>query len=87
LDPSTPPTRTSEALKADLRAVNAELETMKASWENERRRLLGENAVLKDTTNKLTFQVRDAKAEARKAAEEAKSRISIEEVSYAAYSI
>ncbi|EIN03865.1 hypothetical protein PUNSTDRAFT_77359 [Punctularia strigosozonata HHB-11173 SS5] len=77
-DPATPPTRTSEALRADLRAVNAELSTLKANWESERRHLLGENAVLKDATNKLNSQIRDAKAEAKRAAEGVKSRMGIE---------
>jgi chromosome segregation ATPase len=45
-EPPTPPTRTSEALRTDLRAVNAELERMKGAWAAERRRLLGENAAL-----------------------------------------
>ncbi|KAH9951077.1 hypothetical protein B0H21DRAFT_855438 [Amylocystis lapponica] len=68
-DPPTPPTKTSEALRANLRAVNTELVSMKKAWEDEKRRLLGENANLQDAAHQLDAQVRTAKDEIRKLAE------------------
>jgi DNA repair exonuclease SbcCD ATPase subunit len=72
-NPPTPPTRTSEALKADLRAVNQQLEEMKEQWERERKQLLGEKAILQDTTHKLNLQVRSAQDEAKRSAEGGKA--------------
>ncbi len=66
-EPPTPPTRTSEALRAELQEVNAQLDTMRRSWEDERRQLLGDNAVLQDAATRLNAQVRDVKDELRKA--------------------
>lgn len=42
---------------------------MKKEWEDERRELVGEKAVLQDAANKLNVQVRNAKEEVRKVAE------------------
>lgn len=47
-NPPTPPTKTSDALRLDLRAVNQQLDSMKQRWEDEKRQLLGEKAVLQD---------------------------------------
>ena len=68
-NPPTPPTRTSEALRLDLRAVNQKLDVMKQRWENEKRQLLGEKAVLQDAANRMDMEVRTAKDEAKRAAE------------------
>ncbi|GLB41649.1 putative pericentrin-AKAP-450 domain of centrosomal targeting protein [Lyophyllum shimeji] len=68
-EPPTPPTRTGEALRAELQSVNAHLESMKKEWEQERRTLLGEKAVLQDAANRLNAQVKDAKEEMKKVAE------------------
>lgn len=59
-DPPTPPTKTSEALRRNLQAVNSQLASMKKAWDEEKRQLLGEKAVLQDATNRLNMQVRDA---------------------------
>ncbi|PPQ63099.1 hypothetical protein CVT24_005810 [Panaeolus cyanescens] len=68
-EPPTPPTKTSEALKANLQAVNKHLEELQAQWEIEKQKLLGEKAVLEDATNRLNTQVKTSKEEARKALE------------------
>ncbi|KAG1734078.1 uncharacterized protein EDB91DRAFT_620776 [Suillus paluster] len=68
-NPPTPPTKTSEALRLDLQAVNKELDTMKQRWEEEKRHLLGEKAVLQDAANRMHVEVRSAKDEAKRAAE------------------
>ena len=68
-EPPTPPTKTSEALRANLQSVNSHLETMKKEWEDQKRKLIGEKAVLQDAANRLNAQVRTAKEEARKVAE------------------
>ncbi|KAG2345767.1 hypothetical protein BDR05DRAFT_960035 [Suillus weaverae] len=68
-NPPTPPTKTSEALRLDLHAVNKELDTMKQRWEEEKRHLLGERAVLQDAANRMNMEVRSAKDEAKRAAE------------------
>ena len=60
------PTRSSETLRSELREVNAQLDDMKHSWEAERRKLLGENAVLQDVATRFNAEVRDAKDELRK---------------------
>lgn len=66
VDPPTPPTKTTEALRANLRAVNAELAGMKDAWEAEKRALLGEKAVLQDAAARLNSQVRTAQSEIQK---------------------
>ncbi|OAX40162.1 hypothetical protein K503DRAFT_738032 [Rhizopogon vinicolor AM-OR11-026] len=68
-NPPTPPTKTSEALRLDLRAVNQQLDSMKQRWEDEKRQLLGEKAVLQDAANRMNMEVRNAKDEAKRAAE------------------
>ena len=73
-DPPTPPTKTSEGLRANLRAVNAELASMKQAWEEEKRRLLGEQAALQDAASRLNAQVRTAKSEIQKLAETERAR-------------
>jgi myosin protein heavy chain len=68
-NPPTPPTKTSEALRLDLHAVNKKLDTMKQRWEEEKRHLLGEKAVLQDAANRMNMEVRSAKDEAKRATE------------------
>jgi hypothetical protein len=62
---STPPSKSPESLKAELRGVNKELTLMKRQWQEEKRRLLGDKAVLQDTANKLNAQMRDAERRAK----------------------
>ncbi|KAF7309931.1 PACT-coil-coil domain-containing protein [Mycena indigotica] len=64
-EPPTPPTRTTDVLRSDLRSVNANLNNMKRQWEEEKERLLGEKAVLQDAANRLNVKVRSAEEEAR----------------------
>ncbi|CCM02679.1 uncharacterized protein FIBRA_04784 [Fibroporia radiculosa] len=68
-EPPTPPTKTSEALRANLREVTSQLASMKKTWQEEKRQLLGEKAVLQDATTRLNAEVRDAKNEVRKLVE------------------
>jgi predicted nucleic acid-binding Zn-ribbon protein len=68
-NPPTPPTKTSEALRLELRNVNAQLDVMKKQWQDEKRQLLGEKAVLQDAANRMNNEVRNAKDEARRATE------------------
>ncbi|KAK0466948.1 uncharacterized protein EV420DRAFT_1260439 [Desarmillaria tabescens] len=65
-EPPTPPTKTSEALRANLQSLNSQLSSMKKQWEQEREQLQGEKAVLQDVANRLNDQVRQAKEEATK---------------------
>lgn len=58
------PAKTPEALKEEVKAVNRELTSMKKEWHEERRRLLGDNAVLKDAANRLNLQMQDTKEQA-----------------------
>ncbi|KAJ7879992.1 hypothetical protein B0H14DRAFT_2708159 [Mycena olivaceomarginata] len=58
-EPPTPPTRTSEALRADLHS--------------ERQKLLGEKAVLQDAANRLNVKVHEAEEEVRMVAETKKA--------------
>jgi hypothetical protein len=60
------PVKSSESLKAELQAVNKELDSMKKQWREEKRQLLGDNAVLKDAANRLNHQIRDTKERAEK---------------------
>lgn len=69
VNPPTPLIKTSEALRVELQNVNAQLDTMKKQWQDERRQLLGEKAVLQDTANRMNIEVRNAKQEVRKAIE------------------
>ncbi|KAF9530371.1 hypothetical protein CPB83DRAFT_850794 [Crepidotus variabilis] len=66
-EPPTPPTRTSEALKANLQSINAHLEELKNGWETEKKKLLGEKAVLEDAATRLNNQIKTSRAEAKKA--------------------
>ena len=68
-NPPTPLIKTSEALRLELQNVNAQLDTMKNQWQDEKRQLLGEKAVLQDAANRMNIEVRNAKQEARKAVE------------------
>ncbi|KAI0675751.1 hypothetical protein C8Q78DRAFT_964116 [Trametes maxima] len=68
-EPPTPPTRTTEALRSELKGVNQQLESMRRQWEEEKRKLLGENAVLQDAATRLNVEVRNAKDEIRKYAD------------------
>ncbi|KAF7798727.1 hypothetical protein EIP86_009952 [Pleurotus ostreatoroseus] len=69
LEPPTPPTRTSEKLRADLETVNTQLASMKKQWEEEKRQLIGDKAVLQDATTRLHAEVRQAKSEIQRYAE------------------
>lgn len=64
-EPPTPPTKTSEALRANLQSVNTQLDTMKKQWETEKKQLLGEKAVLQDVAKRLNLQVRSVKEEVK----------------------
>ena len=55
------PAKSSDSLRAELQVVNRELASMKVQWQEERRQLLGDNAVLQDAANRLNLQVQDAK--------------------------
>lgn len=69
--PSEPPTpkKTSEALRASLRNVNNQLATMRKAWEEEKRQLLGEKAVLQDAAKRLNLQMRTAEDELKRMSE------------------
>jgi myosin protein heavy chain len=58
------PAKTPEFLKEEVKAVNRELTSMKKEWHEERRKLLGDNAVLKDVANRLNLQMQDTKEQA-----------------------
>ncbi|KAH9169868.1 hypothetical protein EDB89DRAFT_1981781 [Lactarius sanguifluus] len=58
------PAKTSESLRAELQVVNGELALMKEQWLEERRQLLGDNAVLQDAANRLNLQVQGVKERA-----------------------
>ena len=83
-EPPTPPTRTSEALRAQLQQVNAQLATMKQQWDDEKKELLGENAVLQDAAHRLNTEIRDTKKELKRLADTGKAgehaRASVQEV-------
>ncbi|KAF8159408.1 hypothetical protein B0H34DRAFT_703324 [Crassisporium funariophilum] len=68
-EPPTPPTRTSEALKANLQSVNSHLDGLKKEWEDEKKKLLGEKAILENAANRLNGQIKATKDETRKHAE------------------
>ncbi|KAH7922630.1 hypothetical protein BV22DRAFT_645250 [Leucogyrophana mollusca] len=72
-NPPTPPTRTSEALRVDLQSVNRQLSSMKKQWDDEKRQLLGEKAVLQDAANRMNLEVRNAKDEVKKIVETEKA--------------
>lgn len=54
---------------------------MKQQWDDERRKLLGENATLKDATSRLNAEVRQAKNEARRFGDTERTKIGIQGVS------
>jgi chromosome segregation ATPase len=68
-EPPTPPTKTSEALKANLQAVNHHLDELKMQWETEKSRLLGEKAILQDAANRLNSEIKNTKSEVKKVSE------------------
>ncbi|CAA7269241.1 unnamed protein product [Cyclocybe aegerita] len=72
-EPPTPPTRTSEALKANIQAVNNHLEQLKKQWEHEKEKLMGEKAVLENAANRLNGQVKSSQEQARKVAESSRA--------------
>lgn len=65
-EPPTPPTKSSEALRANLQSVNGQLNALKRQWDGEKHQLLGEKAVLQDATNRLNAQVLNAKDEMKR---------------------
>ncbi|KAF9269220.1 hypothetical protein L218DRAFT_1072847 [Marasmius fiardii PR-910] len=71
-EPPTPPTRTSEALKANLRSVNDQLAQLKKQWDEEKRQLQGEKHVLQDAANRLNVQIQEAREEVNRASERLK---------------
>ncbi|KAG1889556.1 hypothetical protein F4604DRAFT_1915419 [Suillus subluteus] len=80
-NPPTPPTKTSEALRLDLHAVNKELDMMKQRWEEEKCHLLGERAVLQDAVNWMNMEIWSAKDKAKRATEVSRqSRADTQEV-------
>jgi hypothetical protein len=58
------PAKTPESVKEEVKAVNRELTLMKKKWDEERRQLLGDKAVLKDAANRLNLQMQDAQKRA-----------------------
>lgn len=56
--------KSSEVLKAELQVANRELTSMRVQWQDEKRQLLGNNAALQDTANRLNHQVQDVKERA-----------------------
>lgn len=72
------PARSRAALQSALENVNNELSGLKKLWTSERQNLMGEKAVLRDTANRLTAEVRTEAAKVeqeRKRAREAAKRI------------
>lgn len=65
-NPPTPPSKTSEALRENLQTVNQQLAGLKKQWDDERRQLLGEKAVLEDAAHQLNLQVLNAQAEVQR---------------------
>ena len=57
--------KTPESVKEEVKVVNRELALMKKEWHEERRQLLGDNAVLKDAANRLNLQMQDAQERAK----------------------
>lgn len=58
---------------------------MKQQWGEERRKLLGENATLKDATSRLNAEVRQAKNEVRRFGDTERTKIGIQGVSSQIY--
>lgn len=72
-EPPTPPTRTTEALRSNLRTVNSQLASMKRDWEQERQQLVNDKAVLQDVANHLKDKIRSAAEEAANAKQSEKN--------------
>lgn len=66
---SSPATSSGEAFQVDLQNVYAQLDAMKEEWQEEKRRLLGEKAVLEDEANRIKMEARNAKEEFRRASD------------------
>ncbi|OBZ74037.1 hypothetical protein A0H81_06283 [Grifola frondosa] len=64
--PSEPPTSPSRPTEADVRTFNTQLDSMKKAWEDEKSKLVGENAALQDAATRLNVEVRNAKDEIKK---------------------
>ncbi|KAI0057426.1 hypothetical protein BV25DRAFT_1892643 [Artomyces pyxidatus] len=75
-EPPTPPSKTSEALKAELQSVNQQLTLMKKQWQEEKRQLLGDKAVLQDAANRLNLQVQSVRSGVQGDLDQAKQVIS-----------
>lgn len=74
--PPAPPAKSSEALRSELQSVHSQLRSMKRQWDEEKRKLLGDQAVLKDAANRLNMEVQDTRermAERERAGEKAKA--------------
>lgn len=80
-EPPNPPTNTTEKLREDLQAVNDQLSSMKRQWDDERRKLVGENATLKDATHRLNAEVRQAKSDMRRLADTERTKAGTADVS------
>jgi hypothetical protein len=68
-EPPTPPTRTSENLRANIQSLNVHLDALKAQSLEQKRNLEIEKATLQETANRLNLQVHSAKGEIKRAAE------------------
>ena len=81
------PAKTPDVVKAEVKAVNRELTSMKKRWDEERSRLLGDNAVLKDVANRLNLQMQDNKEQAeQKERRQEKARNGVIEVWFFSFS-
>ena len=56
----------SEEFHTKVRELNTDLTGLKQSWEEERKKLMGDNAVLQDAATRLNAEMREAKDELRK---------------------
>ncbi|KAF8645080.1 hypothetical protein AX16_008138 [Volvariella volvacea WC 439] len=77
-EPPTPPTRSSDVLRANVHSLNMQLDTMKAQWEAERRKLIGEKAALQDTAKRLNAEIEGVRAEARRATESETNKANVQ---------
>ena len=87
-DVKTPPSKTTESLRLALQTVNSELNRLRSEWDIERKRLLGEKAVLQDAANRLNVELGAVRNEAKHALEnghgrsnEARAHANVEKVS------
>jgi len=74
-DPPTPPTKTSEALRVNLRSVNDQLDMLKKRWVDEKNQLLVEKAALQDAAKRLNVEVVTVKEEAKRVFEREKTGV------------